>query len=514
MNRNRISSSEEESDDASPQQVESSDDEERPTAQRQSSGSESDDAKVKSKRRTRAAKSSANVIESGSSESDSDGEAYRPETSKKRRPSKTETGRPNKKTKTLNSSDEEGHAPRVDEFDDDMIADEDDRERLNMMSEKEREIEIFKRIERRELLKAREEIKQKLTHKDQDSEDEKAAKNKKKHKEKKTEKPKKKTKIEEDSDAEDSTEELIGTSSGKNKARRVSSDDEVDMAYHRPSEVAKKQTTKKALDFLKNKRKEKREADEKRKMQAEKATLDIDDVFGVDGDGDAKSSSSGSSSPSRSRSRSRSSGGSSESSRGSSPEVKPEINSVNELKRIRLSRFKLSQWCHTPFFNKLAVGCFVRVQIGNDPAKQAPIYRVAQVKEVVETAKVYPLEKTRTNKGLRLQHGADSKVFRMMFVSNSEFTDGEFLKWVENMKKSGNALPTIDAIERKEEEIKKAITYKMTEQDIDYMVKEKARFKSDPVNSALQKSELQKRKVGLNFLLCKFEYQESKFSFR
>ena len=40
-------------------------------------------------------------------------------------------------------------------FDDDIFLDEEDRLRLNMMSEKEREIEIFKRIEKREVRKAR-----------------------------------------------------------------------------------------------------------------------------------------------------------------------------------------------------------------------------------------------------------------------------------------------------------------------------------------------------------------------
>jgi len=39
--------------------------------------------------------------------------------------------------------------------DDELFMDEDDRVRLSNMSEKEREIEIFKRIEKREMLKTR-----------------------------------------------------------------------------------------------------------------------------------------------------------------------------------------------------------------------------------------------------------------------------------------------------------------------------------------------------------------------
>lgn len=42
--------------------------------------------------------------------------------------------------------------------DDELFMDEDDRVRLSNMSEKEREIEIFKRIEKREMLKTRSEV--------------------------------------------------------------------------------------------------------------------------------------------------------------------------------------------------------------------------------------------------------------------------------------------------------------------------------------------------------------------
>lgn len=84
---------------------------------------------------------------------------------------------------------------------------------------------------------------------------------------------------------------------------------------------------------------------------------------------------------------------------------------------------------------------------------------------MVETAKVYQLGTTRTNKGLQLRsgphaivteprgriasvccwdrlvlkllqifpfrHGGDTRVFRLEFVSNQEFTDNEFMKWKE-----------------------------------------------------------------------------------
>ena len=49
-----------------------------------------------------------------------------------------------------------------DGYDENLMGDEDDRRRLNGLSEKERETEIFKRIEQRDLLKTRWEIERKL----------------------------------------------------------------------------------------------------------------------------------------------------------------------------------------------------------------------------------------------------------------------------------------------------------------------------------------------------------------
>ena len=72
-------------------------------------------------------------------------------------------------------------------------------------------------------------------------------------------------------------------------------------------------------------------------------------------------------------------------------------------------------------------GAFVRIGIGNHDGR--PVYRVAEVIGVHETPKVYALGKGRTNKGLKLKHGRQERVFRMEYVSNSNFSDSEFRKW-------------------------------------------------------------------------------------
>lgn len=60
------------------------------------------------------------------------------------------------------SSDTSSDSEFDDGYDENLMGDEEDRKRLNGLSEKERETEIFKRIEQRDLLKTRWEIERKL----------------------------------------------------------------------------------------------------------------------------------------------------------------------------------------------------------------------------------------------------------------------------------------------------------------------------------------------------------------
>uniref|UniRef100_A0A2K5QTG4 RNA polymerase-associated protein RTF1 homolog n=1 Tax=Cebus imitator TaxID=2715852 RepID=A0A2K5QTG4_CEBIM len=177
-------------------------------------------------------------------------------------------------------------------------------------------------------------------------------------------------------------------------------------------------------------------------------------------------------------------------------EIPPKSQPVSlpeELNRVRLSRHKLERWCHMPFFAKTVTGCFVRIGIGNHNSK--PVYRVAEITGVVETAKVYQLGGTRTNKGLQLRHGNDQRVFRLEFVSNQEFTESEFMKWKEAMFSAGMQLPTLDEISKKELSIKEALNYKFNDQDIEEIVKEKERFRKAPPNYAMKKTQLLKEKA-------------------
>ncbi|VDO43202.1 unnamed protein product, partial [Onchocerca flexuosa] len=284
---------------------------------------------------------------------------------------------------------------------------------------------------------------------------------KRKEKEKKREKEAKKKMVESDVDERNAADgiPLHGGSVSDDKDNSDGYDE-----FQRPSEIQKKQKQKNAMADLVNRRKEKQEAAQKKKTQSHKSELDIDEVFGNDGSDDDYEKSSTSSSRSSSRSTSRST--SKSRTRSPSPEKKREVNCLADLSRIRLSRFKISRIVHAPFFNKTVIGCFVRIGIGKNKEGRS-VYRAAQILDVVETAKVYQLENTRTNKGLKLKHGEEERVYRLEFVSNSEFTNQEFNKWYDAMKSNNLAILTIDQVEKKEVDIQKAVNYNYTDKDIE-----------------------------------------------
>uniref|UniRef100_A0A915PV57 Plus3 domain-containing protein n=1 Tax=Setaria digitata TaxID=48799 RepID=A0A915PV57_9BILA len=480
----------------------SGDEQVKNSSARDKSNSDSEDNKqTKARRSTRATHQNKKVIESGTSEEDSNSDVEAATSSRKRKTDKKLNGR-GKKARTQTDSDEDSSDDSdkkslVDEYDDDMFLDEEDRRRLEEMTEKDREAEIFKRVEQREILRARHAIQKKIKAQKEDSaglsKKEKKEK-KKKEKEKKREKDGKRKIVESDIDERNAADEGTVLLHAGSVNDDKGNSDEYD-EFQRPSEIQKKQKQKNAMADLVNRRKEKQEAAQKKKAQSHKSELDIDEVFGNDGSDDDYEKSSSSSSRSSSRSTSRST--SKSRSRSPSPEKKREVNCLADLSRIRLSRFKISKIVHAPFFNKTVIGCFVRIGIGRNKEGRS-VYRAAQILDVVETAKVYQLENTRTNKGLKLKHGKEERVYRLEFVSNSEFTDHEFNKWYDAMKSNNLAILTIDQVEKKEADIQKAVNYNYTDKDIELMVQEKMRFQKAPLNYALEKGNLIKLKASEN----------------
>ena len=68
---------------------------------------------------------------------------------------------------------------------------------------------------------------------------------------------------------------------------------------------------------------------------------------------------------------------------------------------------------------------------------------------------------------LNFRHGSADRVYRLEFVSNQDFTESEFYKWREAVMLAGMQLPTTDEIDQKLADIKKAVSYKFKEEDVE-----------------------------------------------
>ncbi|XP_043489038.1 RNA polymerase-associated protein RTF1 homolog [Polistes fuscatus] len=382
-----------------------------------------------------------------------------------------------------------------DGYDDKLMGDAEDQARLAQMTEKEREQEIFKRIEQREIMKTRFEIEKKLRMA-------------KKQELKKQKESKKKEK-----GVEDKKIDRAPDPKERSKDRKKTIEEKQDKKFH-------------AMSLLKARREEKKEREEKEKQRIEQQQQQSKDIEEEELEDDHKgganktklkasdiySDDSGSSDereeePSKLESHQRSSSSESRDSDSDtdkksviSNKAKPKkplyVSTKDELNKIRLSRHKMERFVHLPFFDRVVQGCFVRIGIGNNNGKA--VYRVAEISGVCETGKIYQLGSTRTNKGLKLRHGAQERVFRLEFVSNQEFTESEFSKWKETCALQGISMPTFDEVEQKLKDIREAVVYEFKEEDIEKIVKEKEKFKQAPYNYAMKKAQLMRERDAAN----------------
>ncbi|XP_076272713.1 RNA polymerase-associated protein Rtf1 [Rhynchophorus ferrugineus] len=408
-----------------------------------------------------------------------------------------------------------------DGYDDQLMGDEEDRARLASLTEKERETEIFKRIEQRELMKTRFEIEKKLRQqkKLERAKDKPASKPKDKDKDKASKEKAKVKEVERKQEEPDTSKIQTDFSSIDHKERSKERKKNIEenrgkaenKRFNAMAELKARREGKQKREEAEEERKRKEE--EKKKQEEEEAEtlsnknetkLKASDIYSDDSDSD-NGEDDGKSSPvqrekarsksrSRSGSRSRSSSSSSSSSDNEQEDDKKSayVPNKQDLNSIRLSRHKLERFVHMPFFDRIAKGCFIKIGIGQNNG--APVYRAAEVIGVYETAKIYQLGNTRTNKGLKVRHGSQERVFRLEFVSNQEFSENEFQKWLEATQAAGYELPAKSHIEQKQADIKEAISYEFNEQDVVRILKEKERFKPNPHNYAMKKTELMKER--------------------
>ncbi|XP_073845461.1 RNA polymerase-associated protein Rtf1 [Musca autumnalis] len=438
-------------------------------------------------------------------------------------------------TGSTSSSESSSDSEFDDGYDENLMGDEEDRKRLSCLSEKERETEIFKRIEQRDIMRTRWEIERKLKLARRGEK----AISKKEPKVKAGKKKKQKSTAPQNTDIEVRKEADIATkndndfspataepqnipeitedascNTGNDDASSNNGEyfDHKERSKERKKNVEMNRTDDKrsnAMALLKAKRegKAKREEEEAKRQAQKEKDDEKDELESVTGGkssvklkaSEIYSDDSGSSDweedekPSDKHSRTNSSKHSSESEEEEHDDKQTKyVTTREELNKIRLSRFKMERFINLPIFEQTVMNCFVRISIGNNGQKA--VYRVAEIVGVVETAKIYNLGKTRTNKGLRLKHGTQERVFRLEFISNQEFTESEFTKWREICSLQNVQMPSLSSIEQKLADIKVALNYEFKDEDVDKIIEEKNRFRNRPTNYAMKKTCLMKER--------------------
>lgn len=361
------------------------------------------------------------------------------------------------------SSSDSDNDQFYDGYDENLIKDDEDKLMLDAMTEVQREQELFRRQEKRDAMKTRFLIEKKL-------------------RQVKRERKRKRREMKQ----------------GEKTATRS------DLTTERRRTIENKKDKKaQAIEDLKAEREKKKKLAQetqvkKQPLKASDVYSDVEEEEDDDEDDDEDDENQQEDKEKKEKRSSQSSdSGSSASSDASEDEREEEkpieyVQTKEQLSKIRLSRHKFEKWVHAPFLEKTVKGAFVRIGIGTNQGR--PVYRVAQITEVVETGKIYQLGNTRTNKGLKLKYGAQERMFRLEFVSNQDFTETEFQKWKDDMMMGGHTVPTLDEIKSKAEDIKSAMSYQFKDSDIAEMVASKERFRRNPRNYAIKKTELFKRR--------------------
>ncbi|KAI8336358.1 hypothetical protein BC941DRAFT_354361 [Chlamydoabsidia padenii] len=164
---------------------------------------------------------------------------------------------------------------------------------------------------------------------------------------------------------------------------------------------------------------------------------------------------------------------------------------LEEIQSISFTRHMIEQWLYTPFFDDTAIGCYVRLYIGPDPTKKIPVYRVCQVVDVSPWHKVYKVsEGVFSNRGLKVKYGKSEKVFPMDIISNQPISQSEYTRLLNVLESERLRTPTMDQVERKVEDLKKAKSYVLNHQEVADMIARKRKVQGQNVSVAMERAEV------------------------
>ncbi len=107
---------------------------------------------------------------------------------------------------------------------------------------------------------------------------------------------------------------------------------------------------------------------------------------------------------------------------------------LHELEKIRVSRVMIEKWWQNSFFESTVIGCFIRINVCRDKAKNNFEYIVAQIKDIVDKPeKPYNFMGKSCTKYINALYTKYEKLFNFAIISNSPFADNEYNIWLNKM---------------------------------------------------------------------------------
>lgn len=179
----------------------------------------------------------------------------------------------------------------------------------------------------------------------------------------------------------------------------------------------------------------------------------------------------------RSKSRSRSSSDDVLSFESGEKKKKETTLSLQDIERMKLTRSFLEKYWEIPIFDQSILGCFVRINYVARSTSSSS-YFLAQIKRIIENKeKPYNLGNKQCTKYIILEHDQSEKPLGFNIVSNSPINDVEFRQWKDRMDKFKHSLPTIETVKKLIENLEKVKNYVYSKEQFEEMINKKKDLK-------------------------------------
>ncbi|KAJ1836206.1 RNA polymerase-associated protein rtf1 [Coemansia sp. RSA 2706] len=167
---------------------------------------------------------------------------------------------------------------------------------------------------------------------------------------------------------------------------------------------------------------------------------------------------------------------------GSGHEAEPAA-SLEEINMVCLPRNQLEQWLFRPFLADAIKGCFVRIVTRiKDSTGEYNQYKMMEVMRIVRgegrSQPPYHLNKTLTDKYLKLRFGPAEKDYSMETISNSPIKPEEYSSWEAAFRAAGiRTRVTAEHVQKKLHDLERARNYQLSDAEITEMISERNRLR-------------------------------------